>query len=143
MGPNTRSTVVRVTIFLKAKIGTLVGEFTRDEIYGPFKLLFAKSGTLSCGTRLDSRSRVRDAQSEIKIGVISKKKKKKRRSTPSWLHDLCEFQAPERLISAAGHGLTFFFLEITPVFLYFFISTPCPLSSNLQPHLSVPLLKRN
>ena len=38
--------LVRVTIFLKAKIGTLVGEFSRDEIYGPFNLFFSKSGTL-------------------------------------------------------------------------------------------------
>ena len=65
----------RVTIFLKAKIGTLVGEFSRDEIYGPFNLFFTKSGTLRCGSRLDSRSKVRDAKSERKIGVISKKKK--------------------------------------------------------------------
>ena len=65
----------RVAIFLKAKIGTLVGEFSRDEICGPLNLLFTKSGTLRCGSRLDSRSKVRDAKSERKIGVISKKKK--------------------------------------------------------------------
>ena len=43
----------RVTIFLKAKIGTLVGEFSRDEIYGPFNLFLSKSGTLRCGSRHD------------------------------------------------------------------------------------------
>ena len=66
---------IRVTIFLKAKIGTMVGEFLRDEIYGPSNLFFAKSGTLRCGSGLDLRRRVKDAKIKRKIGVISKKKK--------------------------------------------------------------------
>ena len=103
----------RVTIFLKAKIGTMVGEISRDEIYGPSNLFFAKSGTLRCGSGLDSRSRVIDAKTERKIGVISKKKK---RSSPYCLHDQCEFPAPECYIMLAKPGVTFFFFWRSPQF---------------------------
>ena len=65
--------ISRVTIFVKAKIGTLVGEFSRDETYGPFNLFFTKSGTLRCGSRPDSRNQVRDAKKNR--GVLQKKKK--------------------------------------------------------------------
>ena len=43
----------RVTIFGKAKIGTMDGDFSRDQIYGLFKFFFNKSGTLKCSSRLD------------------------------------------------------------------------------------------
>ena len=45
--------IYRVTISGKAKIGTLDGEFSRDEIYGLLNFFFIKSGTLRCGSRLD------------------------------------------------------------------------------------------
>ena len=35
--------------------------------------------------------------------------KKKKKSSPSWLHGLCEFEAPECFIASAKHVLTFFF----------------------------------
>ena len=43
----------RVTISGKVKIGTMDGDFSRDQIYGHFNFFFNKSGTLRCSSRLD------------------------------------------------------------------------------------------
>ena len=43
----------RVTISGKAKIGTMDGDFSRDQIYGHFNFYLNKSGTLRCSSTLD------------------------------------------------------------------------------------------
>ena len=68
--------MLRVTIFGKAKIGTMDGDFSRDQIYGLFKVFFyqkrdAEMQLLTCVLR--DRFRFKKIN---KKGVISKKKKK-------------------------------------------------------------------
>ena len=100
----------RVTIFWKAKIGTLDDEFSRDEIYGPSNVLFVKSGTVRCSCRLDCRGSGRDLWPKTKIAVISKKKKKKRRSSPV-SSTFCTIFRPKsgKILQPSRRGPFFFF----------------------------------
>ena len=68
----------RVTISGKAKIGTMDGDFSRDQIYGLFKYFFNKSGTLKCSSGLECRGRGSAFKRLKKKGDFQKEKKTKK-----------------------------------------------------------------
>ena len=57
-------------------------EFSRDEIYGPTNVFFIKSGTVSCGSRLECRGEGADLKTKDENWGDLQKKKKKERSPP-------------------------------------------------------------
>ena len=71
------SFIHRVTIFVKAKIGTTDGHFARDQNFGLFNYSYNKIGTLKFTCRLVSAGNRRGFIKRKETGVISKKKKKK------------------------------------------------------------------
>ena len=125
--PHNWSPKARVTIFCKAKIGTLDDEFSRDEIYGPSNVFFIKSGTVRCGCRLDCRGNDADLKPKTKIGVISKKKGH-RLLVPRFV----SFSSPKvkKFCNRAGVDLFFFFGDHPNFRLCFQIST---LASTIKP----------
>ena len=138
--------LVGLPYFEKQKSGRWMTNFHETKFMAPPTFFFIKSGTVRCGCRLDCRGKGADLQTKTKIGVFSIKKKKKgqRLLIPRFV----TFSNPkvDKFCNRKGVDLfffCFFFLEITPIFLFVFRSAPLPRQSNLQPHLTVPLLLEN
>ena len=103
-------TMSRVTISGKAKIGTMDGDFPRDQIYGLFKFFFNKSGTLKCSSGLECWGEIR--------GDLQKKKKK----VITYLAACSgHFQAENCTTRAAKQVLTFSFF----FYLFWRSHSPC------------------
>ena len=100
------SFINRVTISGKAKIGTMDGHFTRDQIYGHFIFFLPKSGRSNSALDL-----IFEGEDQLQ----KKRKKKggddlqKKRSSHVWLHVLCHFYAENCTNRAAQRVVTFFF----------------------------------
>ena len=66
----------RVTMFVKAKIGTTDGHFARGQNFGLFNYYYNKIGTLKLTCRLVSAGNRRDFKKKGNRGDLQKKKKK-------------------------------------------------------------------
>ena len=109
-----------------------------NQIYGHFNEFSNISGMVRCGCRLDCGGQGTDLKTQTKIGVISKKKKGQR-LLGCKIFPLFGLKMTQ-IVELTGDDLFFFFLEITPIFVFGFRSAPLPRQSSLRPHLTVPLL---
>ena len=69
-----RLVLTRVTIFLKAKIGTTEGQFARGQNFGLFNYFYNKIGTLKLTCRLVSAGNRRGFKKKGNRGDLQKKK---------------------------------------------------------------------